>query len=106
MYDSSLFCYVIKLCTNFLTKSNLFTVIDTTTEKECQASNKQTLVIEVDLLKTFDKRKSSKDLKARVKSNADFETAIELAGYGKFHYILLAICGLVSTSEEMDVSVF
>lgn len=34
---------------------------------------------------------------------ADFETAIELTGYGKFHYILLGICGLVSTSEEMDV---
>lgn len=34
---------------------------------------------------------------------ADFEQAIEVAGYGKFHYILLAICGLVSTSEEMDV---
>lgn len=39
---------------------------------------------------------------AQVKK-ADFEQAIELAGYGKFHYILLAICGLVSTSEEMDV---
>lgn len=36
-------------------------------------------------------------------SKADFETAIELTGYGKFHYYLLAICGLVSTSEEMDV---
>lgn len=36
-------------------------------------------------------------------TRADFETAIELAGYGKFHYILLGICGLVSTSEEMDV---
>lgn len=36
-------------------------------------------------------------------TKADFETAIELTGYGKFHYILLAICGLVSTSEEMDV---
>lgn len=36
-------------------------------------------------------------------SRADFETAIELTGYGKFHYYLLAICGLVSTSEEMDV---
>lgn len=34
---------------------------------------------------------------------ADFERAIELTGYGKFHYILLGICGLVSTSEEMDV---
>lgn len=32
-----------------------------------------------------------------------FEEAIELCGYGRFHYILLAICGLVSTSEEMDV---
>lgn len=36
-------------------------------------------------------------------SKADFETAIEMTGYGKFHYYLLAICGLVSTSEEMDV---
>lgn len=34
---------------------------------------------------------------------ADFEGAIEQAGYGKFHYLLLAICGFVSTSEEMDV---
>ncbi|KAI5631008.1 sugar transporter domain-containing protein [Phthorimaea operculella] len=29
--------------------------------------------------------------------------AIELTGYGRFHYLLLAVCGLVSTSEEMDV---
>lgn len=36
-------------------------------------------------------------------SRADFEAAIEMTGYGKFHYILLGICGLVSTSEEMDV---
>lgn len=36
-------------------------------------------------------------------ARADFETAMELTGYGKFHYILLGICGLVSTSEEMDV---
>ena len=36
-------------------------------------------------------------------SKADFEQAITLVGYGKFHYILLGICGLVSTSEEMDV---
>ncbi|XP_014285143.1 synaptic vesicle glycoprotein 2B isoform X1 [Halyomorpha halys] len=35
--------------------------------------------------------------------NADFEEAIELAGYGKFHYFLLIVCGFVSTSEEMDV---
>ncbi|XP_030745982.1 synaptic vesicle glycoprotein 2B isoform X2 [Sitophilus oryzae] len=34
---------------------------------------------------------------------ADFERAIELTEYGKFHYLLLAICGLLSTSEEMDV---
>ncbi|XP_012281813.1 synaptic vesicle glycoprotein 2B [Orussus abietinus] len=34
---------------------------------------------------------------------ADFERAIELTEYGKFHYFLLAVCGFVSTSEEMDV---
>ncbi|XP_045775667.1 synaptic vesicle glycoprotein 2C-like [Maniola jurtina] len=34
---------------------------------------------------------------------ADFERAIEQTGYGRFHYLLLAVCGLVSTSEEMDV---
>lgn len=34
---------------------------------------------------------------------ADFERAIELTGYGKFHYLLLTVCGFVSTSEEMDV---
>ena len=42
----------------------------------------------------FDKSDSDK---------ADFEGAIEKTKYGKFHYILLAICGFVSTSEEMDV---
>lgn len=25
------------------------------------------------------------------------------SGYGKFHYLLLVVCGFVSTSEEMDV---
>lgn len=34
---------------------------------------------------------------------ADFEKAIELTGYGRFHYFLLLVCGFVSTSEEMDV---
>nr|XP_022914695.1 synaptic vesicle glycoprotein 2B [Onthophagus taurus] len=38
-----------------------------------------------------------------LENKANFEEAIEHTGYGKFHYILLAICGLVSTSEEMDV---
>ncbi|XP_050667071.1 synaptic vesicle glycoprotein 2B [Leptidea sinapis] len=38
-----------------------------------------------------------------VPEKADFERAIELARYGRFHYLLLAVCGLVSTSEEMDV---
>lgn len=28
--------------------------------------------------------------------------AVQL-GYGKFHYLLLVVCGFVSTSEEMDV---
>lgn len=43
------------------------------------------------------------ELGSRRPAKADFEDAINLTGYGKFHYILLAICGLVSTSEEMDV---
>lgn len=47
--------------------------------------------------------KASLDPERGFASKADFEHAIELTGYGKFHYILLAICGLVSTSEEMDV---
>lgn len=47
--------------------------------------------------------KSSLDPERGFSCKADFEHAIELTGYGKFHYILLAICGLVSTSEEMDV---
>lgn len=47
--------------------------------------------------------KASLDAERGYSSKADFEQAIELTGYGKFHYILLAICGLVSTSEEMDV---
>lgn len=38
-----------------------------------------------------------------IKEVADFEQAIELTGYGKFHYLLLVVCGFVSTSEEMDV---
>lgn len=65
--------------------------------------------------KTLDPEKGSCD-------KADFEKAIELSGeldlrsknrdhltlrsfaeYGKFHYFLLAVCGFVSTSEEMDV---
>jgi hypothetical protein len=28
---------------------------------------------------------------------------LTVLGYGKFHYFLLATCGFVSTSEEMDV---
>lgn len=47
--------------------------------------------------------KASLDPERGFASKADFEHAIELTGYGRFHYILLAICGLVSTSEEMDV---
>ncbi|KAJ0175070.1 hypothetical protein K1T71_009211 [Dendrolimus kikuchii] len=41
--------------------------------------------------------------KGPISEKADFERAIELTGYGRFHYLLLAVCGLVSTSEEMDV---
>ncbi|OXU22761.1 hypothetical protein TSAR_004124 [Trichomalopsis sarcophagae] len=50
--------------------------------------------------KTLDPEKSP-DTKPHIK--ADFEQAIELTDYGKFHYFLLAVCGFVSTSEEMDV---
>lgn len=50
-----------------------------------------------------DKAASLADPERGYASKADFEHAIELTGYGRFHYILLAICGLVSTSEEMDV---
>jgi hypothetical protein len=28
---------------------------------------------------------------------------LNVSGYGRFHYFLLATCGFVSTSEEMDV---
>lgn len=57
--------------------------------------------------------KGSNDLKSKtsidpekgvtISDKADFESAIEHTGYGLFHYILLAVCGLVSTAEEMDV---
>lgn len=50
-----------------------------------------------------DPGKLSGDLEKGVSEKADFESAIELTGYGKFHYMLLAVCGFVSTSEEMDV---
>lgn len=43
------------------------------------------------------------DLEKGTSDKADFEGAIELTSYGKFHYLLLAVCGFVSTSEEMDV---
>lgn len=61
---------------------------------------------------------SSKDIELKVTVSANrksdvekgnnlekvgFEKAIELTGYGRFHYFLLATCGFVSTSEEMDV---
>lgn len=37
-----------------------------------------------------------------LKLNA-FNTSNFIFRYGKFHYLLLAVCGFVSTSEEMDV---
>ncbi|KAF7267110.1 hypothetical protein GWI33_019607 [Rhynchophorus ferrugineus] len=47
--------------------------------------------------------KALADVEKGNSDKADFERAIELTEYGKFHYLLLAICGFVSTSEEMDV---
>lgn len=43
------------------------------------------------------------DQETGILEKVDFEKAIELTGYGRFHYYLLAVCGFVSTSEEMDV---
>jgi VNT family MFS transporter (synaptic vesicle glycoprotein 2) len=64
--------------------------------KDLELSNPPTIV-KTDLSKAFaDVEKGNSD-------KADFERAIELTEYGKFHYLLLAICGFVSTSEEMDV---
>lgn len=64
--------------------------------KELELANTQAIV-KTELSKAFaDVEKGSSD-------KADFERAIELTEYGKFHYLLLAICGFVSTSEEMDV---
>lgn len=64
--------------------------------KDLELSNPP-IIVKTDLSKAFaDVEKGSSD-------KADFERAIELAEYGKFHYLLLAICGFVSTSEEMDV---
>ncbi|KAK5639200.1 hypothetical protein RI129_011692 [Pyrocoelia pectoralis] len=57
-------------------------------------------------LVSFGRKESGKipgDLEKGVSEKADFESAIEQTGYGKFHYMLLAVCGFVSTSEEMDV---
>ncbi|XP_019881693.1 synaptic vesicle glycoprotein 2B [Aethina tumida] len=61
--------------------------------KDLELANFATLK---DLGKLPDVEKGSSD-------KADFERAIELSSYGKFHYLLLAVCGFVSTSEEMDV---
>ncbi|XP_017771486.1 PREDICTED: synaptic vesicle glycoprotein 2B [Nicrophorus vespilloides] len=46
---------------------------------------------------------SRKDAEKGGSDKADFEGAIVQTGYGKFHYLLLTVCGFVSTSEEMDV---
>ncbi|KAF5277246.1 hypothetical protein FQR65_LT00354 [Abscondita terminalis] len=57
-------------------------------------------------LTSFNRKDSVKvpgDPEKGVTEKADFESAIELTNYGKFHYMLLAVCGFVSTSEEMDV---
>ncbi|XP_059490038.1 synaptic vesicle glycoprotein 2B-like [Neocloeon triangulifer] len=44
-----------------------------------------------------------KEFNCQDQEQVDFEKAIELTGYGRFHYFLLVVCGFVSTSEEMDV---
>lgn len=59
--------------------------------------------LELTAFERKDRGKTTGDLEKGVSEKADFESAIELTGYGKFHYLLLAVCGFVSTSEEMDV---
>lgn len=49
------------------------------------------------------KSENNIDQETGIVEKVDFERAIELTGYGRFHYYLLAVCGFVSTSEEMDV---
>uniref|UniRef100_A0A1L8DEM5 Putative transporter major facilitator superfamily n=2 Tax=Nyssomyia neivai TaxID=330878 RepID=A0A1L8DEM5_9DIPT len=66
-------------------------------------SNPRSDLTQVTLEASHIKEKSLKDPEKGHNLKADFEEAIEHAGYGRFHYILLGICGLVSTSEEMDV---
>lgn len=77
---------------------------------EGDSSPKENIVSDVKNSTNFN---GSSDLKKKVpvdperagviSEKADFEGAIENTGYGLFHYILLGVCGLVSTSEEMDV---
>ncbi|GJQ67462.1 hypothetical protein Trydic_g5120 [Trypoxylus dichotomus] len=77
---------------------------------EGDTSPKKNIVSDVNNSANFN---GSSDLKKKISidpekagvvcEKADFEGAIENTGYGLFHYILLAVCGLVSTSEEMDV---
>lgn len=54
-------------------------------------------------IKDVDKNPPDPEKGGGSSDKADFEKAIELTGYGKFHYLLLTVCGFVSTSEEMDV---
>ncbi|PSN42675.1 Synaptic vesicle glycoprotein 2B [Blattella germanica] len=59
--------------------------------------------IELKVVTVSDSAKRCDAEKGNSYDKVGFEKAIELAGYGKFHYFLLATCGFVSTSEEMDV---
>lgn len=36
--------------------------------------------------------------------NADFERALEAAGFGKFHYMLLAVCGLIYLNTAIGIT--
>ncbi|XP_063700760.1 synaptic vesicle glycoprotein 2C [Culicoides brevitarsis] len=67
------------------------------------AASHDSIVIVTTTTVTDTPKKLPSDPEKAFPVKADFETAIELTQYGKFHYILLAICGLVSMSEEMDV---
>jgi len=49
------------------------------------------------LLKNFDSDSEIDD------DSVDYETAVSLSGYGKFHYLLLAVCGWANASDAIEI---
>jgi len=36
-------------------------------------------------------------------TRADYETALEATGYGKFHYWLLVVCGWANAADAVEI---